>query len=110
MTNLHDRGVISRYRQYLPVADATPVVSLNEGSTPLIYSPKLSALVGCGAEVYVKYEGLNPTGSFKDRGMTMEGGHFCSDVGPRCLDRRPLVEFLKKIARPPFGFAGFARI
>lgn len=71
MTNLHDRGVISRYRQFLPVDSATPVVSLNEGSTPLIYSPKLASLVGNGAEVYVKYEGLNPTGSFKDRGMTM---------------------------------------
>jgi len=69
--NLHDRGVISRYREYLPVTKATPVVSLNEGSTPLIYSPKLSTLVGRGAEVYVKFEGLNPTGSFKDRGMTM---------------------------------------
>lgn len=77
MTNLHDRGVISRYRQYLPVGDATPVVSLNEGSTPLIYSPKLSALVGRGAEVYVKYEGLNPTGSFKDRGMTMAISKAC---------------------------------
>ncbi|MFM8886445.1 MAG: threonine synthase, partial [Chthoniobacterales bacterium] len=68
---MHDRGVISRYRPYLPVTGATPVVSLNEGSTPLIYSPKLSKLVGRGAEVYVKYEGLNPTGSFKDRGMTL---------------------------------------
>src|ERR1700686_3010241 len=67
----HDRGVISRYRQFLPVSAATPVVSLNEGSTPLIHSPRLSAIVGRGAEVYVKYEGLNPTGSFKDRGMTM---------------------------------------
>lgn len=71
MSNRHDRGVISRYRSYLPVSDATPVVSLHEGATPLIYSPKLSALVGREAEVYVKYEGLNPTGSFKDRGMTM---------------------------------------
>ena len=68
---LHDRGVIARYRQYLPVSDATPVVSLNEGSTPLIHSPKLSAKVGRGCEVFIKYEGLNPTGSFKDRGMTM---------------------------------------
>lgn len=71
MNARHDRGVISRYRAYLPVDDGTPVVSLNEGSTPLIHSPKLSRLVGRGAEVYVKYEGLNPTGSFKDRGMTM---------------------------------------
>ena len=68
---LHDRGVIARWRQFLPVSDATPVISLNEGSTPLIHSPRLSAIVGRGAEVFVKYEGLNPTGSFKDRGMTM---------------------------------------
>ena len=70
-STLHDRGVIARYRQFLPVTEATPVISLNEGSTPLIHSPKLSARVGRGCEVYVKYEGLNPTGSFKDRGMTM---------------------------------------
>jgi threonine synthase len=67
--SLHDRGVIARYSAYLPVTDATPVISLNEGSTPLIHSPKLSGLAG--AEVYLKYEGLNPTGSFKDRGMTV---------------------------------------
>ena len=70
-STLHDRGVIARWREFLPVSDATPVISLNEGSTPLIHSPRLSAIVGRGAEVYVKYEGLNPTGSFKDRGMTM---------------------------------------
>src|SRR4029434_7697517 len=69
--SLHERGVIARYRNYLPVSDATPVISLNEGSTPLIHSPKLSAQVGRGREVYVKYEGLNPTSSFKDRGMTV---------------------------------------
>src|SRR5688500_4686527 len=67
----HDRGVIARWREYLPVSEATPVISLNEGNTPLIHSPKLSAIAGRGCEVYVKYEGLNPTGSFKDRGMTM---------------------------------------
>lgn len=66
---LHDHGVITRFRAYLPVTEATPVISLNEGSTPLIYSPRLSERAN--AEVYVKYEGLNPTGSFKDRGMTM---------------------------------------
>jgi threonine synthase len=71
MTDTHDKGVIARYRQFLPVTDATPVVSLNEGSTPLIHSPRLSERVGRGCTVYVKYEGLNPTGSFKDRGMTM---------------------------------------
>ncbi len=64
-------GVIERYRQYLPVTETTPVVSLSEGSTPLIFSPRLSAIVGRGARVYLKHEGLNPTGSFKDRGMTV---------------------------------------
>lgn len=68
---LNDRGVIARYRQYLPVTDSTPIISLNEGSTPLIHSPKLSTMVGRGCNVFIKYEGLNPTGSFKDRGMTM---------------------------------------
>ncbi|MEO7165713.1 MAG: threonine synthase [Chthoniobacterales bacterium] len=64
-------GVIARYRSFLPVSEGTPVVSLGEGGTPLIFSPRLSALVGRGCEVWVKYEGLNPTGSFKDRGMTV---------------------------------------
>ncbi|MGE4426967.1 MAG: threonine synthase [Solirubrobacteraceae bacterium] len=61
-------GLIERYRDRLPFADGDPVVSLNEGSTPLVHAPRLSERVG--AEVYLKYEGLNPTGSFKDRGMT----------------------------------------
>lgn len=68
---LNDRGLIARYRDHLPVTEATPVISLNEGSTPLIHSPKLSALVGKDRDVFIKYEGLNPTGSFKDRGMTV---------------------------------------
>jgi threonine synthase len=70
-TFANDRGVIHRYRKYLPVTDNTPVVSLSEGSTPLIHVPRLSARVGKGCTVLVKFEGLNPTGSFKDRGMTM---------------------------------------
>ena len=65
------RGVIARYRAYLPVTNATPVISLGEGATPLLFSSRLSAKVGRGCEVFVKYEGLNPTGSFKDRGMTV---------------------------------------
>jgi threonine synthase len=65
------RGVIDRYREYLPVSDATPVIALGEGNTPLIHSPRLSKRVGRNCEVFVKYEGLNPTGSFKDRGMTV---------------------------------------
>ncbi len=65
------RGVIERYREFLPVSDATPVISLGEGNTPLVDSAKLSARVGRGCEVFIKNEGVNPTGSFKDRGMTV---------------------------------------
>jgi threonine synthase len=64
-------GVIERYRSFLPISAATPVISLNEGSTPLIAAPRLSSRVGRGCRVYLKFEGLNPTGSFKDRGMTV---------------------------------------
>ncbi len=65
------QGIINAYRIYLPVSDKTPVITLHEGNTPLIPAPALSAMAGSGVEVYLKYEGLNPTGSFKDRGMTM---------------------------------------
>ncbi|MFZ1221396.1 MAG: threonine synthase [Chthoniobacterales bacterium] len=65
------RGVIARYRSFLPVTGSTPIVSLGEGGTPLIFSPRLSAIAGRGCEVHLKYEGLNPTCSFKDRGMTV---------------------------------------
>ena len=65
------RGVIERYREFLPVSPATPIISLGEGNTPLIYSRRLSERVGSGCDVFVKNEGVNPTGSFKDRGMTM---------------------------------------
>src|SRR4030095_2417797 len=64
-------GVIERYREFLPVSPATPIISLGEGNTPVIYSARLSERVGSGCEVFVKNEGVNPTGSFKDRGMTM---------------------------------------
>ncbi len=64
-------GVIVRYRQLLPVSDATPIISLGEGNTPLIHSPRLSEIVGGDCSVHIKYEGLNPTASFKDRGMTV---------------------------------------
>ena len=63
------RGVIEEYRHRLPVSSKTPIVSLREGGTPLIYACNLSEILG--NDVWIKYEGLNPTGSFKDRGMTM---------------------------------------
>ena len=63
------KGVIEEYRSFLPVNAATPVVTLLEGGTPLLEAPRLSERVG--ARVLLKVEGLNPTGSFKDRGMTM---------------------------------------
>src|SRR5438270_13958909 len=64
-------GVIDRYAKYLPVSDATPVVSLSEGNTPLVRVDNFVAAIGGKFELWLKYEGLNPTCSFKDRGMTM---------------------------------------
>ncbi len=64
-------GLIEAYKQYLPVNSKTPIVSLQEGNTPLILSEKLSEIIGNNTKVFLKYDGLNPTGSFKDRGMTM---------------------------------------
>jgi len=64
-------GLIEHYRRFLPVTDSTPVVTLNEGNTPLIESVALADRVGRNVKVYLKFEGANPTGSFKDRGMTV---------------------------------------
>ena len=63
------RGVIDEYRSFLPVSSETPVVTLLEGGTPLLAAPRLSERAG--ARVFLKIEGANPTGSFKDRGMTV---------------------------------------
>src|ERR1043166_1746508 len=62
-------GIIERFREFLPSCET--VISLGEGDTPLVFSPKLTARLGRGCEVFIKNEGLNPTGSFKDRGMTV---------------------------------------
>ena len=62
------RGVVEEYREFLPVDESSPVVTLHEGATPLVSAPRLSERLG--AEVWLKVEGANPTGSFKDRGMT----------------------------------------
>ena len=64
-------GVIESYREFLPVSPETPIISLGEGNTPLTYSPRLSERIGRGCEIFIKNEGANPTGSFKDRGMTV---------------------------------------
>lgn len=64
-------GLIEAYRPFLPVSDSTPVITLLEGNTPLIPVPAIAQKIGRGVKVLVKYDGLNPTGSFKDRGMTM---------------------------------------
>src|SRR5205823_4655133 len=68
-TSKFGRGVIEHYREYLPVAESMPIVSLGEGDTPLVFCQQLSKRVG--RVVFVKNEGVNPTGSFKDRGMTV---------------------------------------
>lgn len=66
------KGIIERYRKYLPVTKKTPIITLLEGNTPLIPVPRLAQILGAPyIDLYVKFEGLNPTGSFKDRGMTM---------------------------------------
>ncbi len=65
------RGVIEQYRKFLPVTEKTPVITLHEGGTPLIRARNLERHIGGGFEIWLKYEGLNPTASFKDRGMTV---------------------------------------
>jgi threonine synthase len=64
------RGILHRYAEYLPLTSATPRISLHEGDTPLYPAPRLAAWVGVD-ELFLKFEGLNPTGSFKDRGMVL---------------------------------------
>lgn len=84
------RGVIEEYRKFLPVTEKTPVVTLEEGNTPLIRATRLAKAIAPGIELYLKFEGINPTGSFKDRGMTLaiskavEGGArtvMCASTG-----------------------------
>ena len=75
-------GIIERFREFLPPCKT--VVSLGEGNTPLVYSAKLSARIGRNCEVFIKNEGVNPTGSFKDRGMTVAVSR-AVDRGARAL-------------------------
>lgn len=73
------QGIIQKYEKFLPVSSKTPRITLSEGNTPLIYAGYLSSLLGGKFEVYLKYEGLNPTGSFKDRGMTLAISKACEE-------------------------------
>ena len=68
---MYYQGLINKYREYLPVDEFTPIVTLNEGNTPLIKADNLARKLELDAEIYLKFEGSNPTGSFKDRGMTL---------------------------------------
>jgi threonine synthase len=65
------RGIIEEYRKFLPVSEHTPVITLDEGNTPLIRAARLAKKIAPGIDLYLKFEGANPTGSFKDRGMTL---------------------------------------
>lgn len=76
------KGLIEEYKQYLPVTEKTPLLTLNEGNTPLIYLGNISKQLGI--ELYGKYEGLNPTGSFKDRGMVFAVAKAIED-GAKCV-------------------------
>lgn len=71
MPTTRHRGLIETFREFLPLPESVRVISLNEGNTPLIRLDSLPGSQGVDAEIYVKFEGLNPTGSFKDRGMTV---------------------------------------
>ena len=84
-------GVIDRYREYLPVTDATPNVAMGEGNTPLVKSLKIGPELGC--HLYFKLEGMNPTGSFKDRGNAVQVS-VLKDVG------------ITEVADPTGGNAG----
>jgi threonine synthase len=89
-TRIGWRGIIEEYREFLPVSNDTPIITLNEGNTPLIKSETLKRKLGLDIELFFKFDGANPTGSFKDRGMTlalskaMEGGAkavICASTG-----------------------------
>ncbi len=77
-------GLIERYRDYLNVGESTRIISLNEGNTPLLRGYAVEERIGGNIKVYLKYEGLNPTGSFKDRGMTMAVTN-AVEAGSKCV-------------------------
>lgn len=112
-------GVIDRYRDRLPVDDDTPVVSLGEGSTPLLPAPRLSDRLG--VELHLKWEGANPTGSFKDRGMTLaiskalEAGVatvICASTGNTAASAAAYAARagLRAVVLQPFGAVAAAKV
>jgi threonine synthase len=112
-------GVIDRYRDRLAVAAETPVVSLGEGSTPLLPAPRLSARLG--VELYLKWEGANPTGSFKDRGMTVAiskalgagvGTVVCASTGNTAASAAAYAARagMRAVVLQPFGAVAAAKV
>ncbi len=99
-------GLIDKYRDRLPVSDDTRIISLGEGNTPLIRLNNIPRELKSHVDIYVKYEGLNPTGSFKDRGMTMavtkavEEGSAPSSA-PRPATPRPLPLPMRRAPASP---------
>nr|YP_002049053.1 threonine synthase [Paulinella chromatophora]ACB42843.1 threonine synthase [Paulinella chromatophora] len=77
-------GLIKEYQSWLPVSDETPIITLKEGGTPLIPAPNIEEYIGRGVTIYLKFDGLNPTGSFKDRGMTMAISK-AKEIGSRAI-------------------------
>ena len=82
-------GLIDKYRERLPVAAETRPITLDEGNTPLIELDNISKDLDRGVKLYVKYEGMNPTGSFKDRGMTMAVTKAVEEGSRRLSAHRP---------------------
>ena len=78
-TNARPR-LLERYRAFLPLTDATPIVSLGEGATPLVHAERLGAAWGI-PNLHLKFEGMNPTGSFKDRGMVLAVAKALEETG-----------------------------
>jgi len=94
------RGVIEAYREYLPVTEQTPVVTLLEGNTPLIPAKNLMKRVGVDVELFFKFEGLNPTASFKDRGMTVAVSKAVEERAEAVAKIFSGVRFLRPYAEP----------
>ncbi|MFY9457822.1 MAG: pyridoxal-phosphate dependent enzyme, partial [Candidatus Spechtbacterales bacterium] len=65
------RGIIEEFKEFLPITDKTPFITLGEGNTPLVWAKRLAREIGFKGQLHLKYEGANPTGSFKDRGMAV---------------------------------------